>query len=124
VLFYNSNPVIDVVADGRHLDFTMDTEATDTDLNPAFAKALPRLMEGGKPETHSIEGLGGSVDSSSILLPSVTFSIGGKDVILKPAHVFTEHGDGLWAAGNLDKDLLKQAHAFTLDFVAMTLLLE
>ena len=124
MLFQNSNPVIDVVADGQHLNFTLDTGATDTDLNPAFAKALPSIMKGGKPESHSIEGLGGSVASSSILLPSVTFSIGGKDVILKPAHVFTEHGNGLWAAGNLGKDLLKQARAFSLDFGAMTLHLE
>lgn len=45
-------------------------------------------------------------------------------MILKPAHVFAEHGNGSWAAGNLGMDLLKQAHAFTLDFVAMTLRFE
>jgi hypothetical protein len=124
MLFHNSNPVINVVAKSKHLDFTLDTGAVDTDLNPPFAKSLPSLMKSGTPENRSIEGLGGSTNGSSILLPSVTFEISGKSVFLRPAHVFTEHGNGTWAAGNLGMDLLKQAHAFTLDFGAMTLRLQ
>lgn len=124
MLFHNSNPVINVLVENRHLEFTLDTGAVDTDLNPAFAKALPALMKSGTLEKRSIEGLGGSVDGSSILLPSVTLDIGGTHVVLRPAPVFTEHGNGAWAAGNLGMDLLKQAHAFTLDFGAMTLRLQ
>ena len=124
MLFHNSNPVVDVLADEKHLDFTLDTGAVDTDLNPAFAKALPALMKSGTLEKQSIEGLGGKLEQASILLPSVPFVIGGKHVELRPAHVFTEHGNGTWAAGNLGMDLLKQAHAFTLDFAAMTLRLQ
>jgi predicted aspartyl protease len=124
MLFHNSNPVVDVLADSRHLDFTLDTGAVSTDLNPQFAKALPHLMKAGTPETNSVEGLGGKVESPSILLPSVTFEIDGKRVVLKPAHVFTDHGVGMWASGNLGMDLLRQAHAFTLDFGAMTLRLQ
>lgn len=124
MLFHNSNPVIDVLAGNRHLDFTLDTGAVTTDLNPAFAKALPLLMKAGTPEKQTIEGLGGTVEQASVLLPSVTFTVGGQNVELRPAHVFTEHGNGAWAAGNLGMDLLKQAHAFTLDFSAMTLLLQ
>jgi predicted aspartyl protease len=124
MLFHNSNPVINVLVESKHLDFTLDTGAVDTDLNPGFAKSLPSLMKSGKPENRSIEGLGGSTNSSSILLPSVTFGIDGRNVFLRPAHVFTQHGNGTWAAGNLGMDLLKQAHAFTLDFEAMTLRLQ
>ncbi len=124
MLFHNSNPVIDVVVESRHLDFTLDTGAVDTDLNPQFATALPALMKSGTPEKRSIEGLGGSTENHSVLLPSVILEIGGKSVVLKPAHVFTDHGNGTWAAGNLGMDLLKQAHAFTLDFEAMTLRLQ
>lgn len=124
MLFHNSNPVIDVLVDSKHLDFTLDTGAVGTDLNPQFAKALPALMKSGTPEKSSIEGLGGKVENSSILLPSVTFEIDGKSVVLRPAHVFTEHGNGTWASGNLGMDLLRQAHAFTLDFGAMTLRLQ
>lgn len=124
MLFHNSNPVIDVLVENRHLDFTLDTGAVDTDLNPQFAKALPDLMKSGTPEKRSLEGLGGTVENSSMLLPSVNFEIGGKSVVLKPAHVFTEHGNGTWASGNLGMDLLRQVHAFTLDFGAMTLRLQ
>ncbi len=124
MLFHNSNPVINVLVERKHLDFTLDTGAVDTDLNPEFARSLPTLMKSGTPENRSIEGLGGSTNSSSILLPSVTLGIAGKNVFLRPAHVFTEHGNGTWAAGNLGMDLLKQAHAFTLDFEAMTLRLQ
>ena len=121
MLFHNSNPILDVVVETKHLEFTLDTGAVDTDLNPTFGKALPSLMNRGSAEKRSIEGLGGNTENASILLPSVTLTVGGKDVVLKPAHVFTEHGNGTWAAGNLGMDLLKQAHAFTLDFGAMTL---
>lgn len=124
MLFHNATPVIDLVAEGKHLNFTLDTGAEITDLYPQFAKAFPTLMKTGKPESQSIEGLGGSIVSSSVLLPAVTFQIGGESAVLKPAHVFTERDNGIAAAGNLGMDLLKQAHAFTLDFGAMTLRLQ
>jgi hypothetical protein len=52
-----------------------------------------------------------------VLLPSVSLTIGGKAVILAPAHVSTAQGLGgasLWA-GNLGDDLLNQAHSVTVD---------
>jgi predicted aspartyl protease len=106
---------------GKHLDFTLDTGAVDTDLNPAFARALPAFVKVGKTERQSIEGLGGSVESQSILLPSVTLHFGGGKAVLQPAHVFLEHGNGTWAAGNMGMDLLGQGPGFTLDFQAMML---
>ena len=120
-LFSNSSPVIDVLVNDKHLDFTLDTGAVDTDLNPAFAKALPALVQAGKAERHSIAGLGGSVENQSILLPSVTLHFGGGKAVLQPAHVFLEHGTGTWAAGNMGMDLLGQGPGFTLDFQAMML---
>jgi predicted aspartyl protease len=124
MLFHNSNPVIDVRVEGKHLDFTLDTGAIDTDLNPPFAKALPALMKTGTPEKRTIEGVGGTTEGDSILLPSVSFQIGGHPVVLSPTHVFTDHGNGTWAAGNMGMDMLKQSSAFTLDFESMTLQLE
>lgn len=124
VLFHNANPVIDVKAGGKHLDFTLDTGAVTTDLNPAFADALPGLVQAGTPEKQTIEGLGGTTEGNSVLLPSVTLQIGESTTVLSPAHVFTEHGNGTWAAGNLGMDVLSQASAFTLDFSAMTLRLQ
>ncbi len=123
-LFQNSNPVIDVRVAGEHLDFTLDTGAVNTDLNPAFARALPALMKTGTPEKQSIEGLGGRSEGQSILLPSVALEFGGRTAVLKPAHVFIEHGNGTWAAGNMGIDVLNQGSGFTLDFGAMTLRLQ
>jgi hypothetical protein len=91
---------------------------------PPFATGLPELLKTGKPETRAIEGLGGSNNYDSVLLQSVTFGIGGKKLALEPTHVFTKHGNGTWAAGNLGMDLLSKAKAVTLDFKAMTLQLD
>ena len=124
VLFHNANPVTEVRIDGKHLAFTIDTGAVTTDLNPPFAKALPLLVKTGTPEKQTIEGLGGTTEGQSILLPSVTLQLGGGTAVLKPAHVFTEQGNGSWAAGNLGMDLLGQSSSFTLDFTAMTVRLQ
>lgn len=124
MLFHNSNPIIDVQVEGKRLDFTLDTGAVDTDLNPPFARALPALMRTGSPENRTIEGVGGTTEGESILLPSVSFLIGARTVMLSPTHVFTEHGNGTWAAGNMGMDMLKQWSAFTVDFESMTLELE
>lgn len=126
LLFHELNPIVQVVAGGQKLDFTLDTGATDTDLNPLFAKAFPDLISSGKKETHAITGVGGSNNYESVLLPSVSFSIGGKAVALVPAHVSVAQGLGgvsIWA-GNLGNDLLNQAKAVTIDFRVMSLTLK
>jgi predicted aspartyl protease len=126
LLFHGTTPVLQVTVQHRILDFSLDTGAVDTDLNPVFAKELPALISSGQKETHTITGFGGSNNYDSILLPSVALQIGGKDVNLTPAHVFVVHGVGggsIWA-GNLGNDLLNQAHAITLDFRAMSLKLD
>jgi hypothetical protein len=81
-------------------------------------------MKTGSPERRTIEGVGGTTEGNSILLPSVSFQIGARTVVLSPTHVFTEHGTGTWAAGNMGMDMLKQSPAFTIDFESMTLSLE
>jgi predicted aspartyl protease len=121
MLFSNSNPVIDVRVADRRLEFTLDTGAVDTDLNPAFAAALPGLVRDGKPEKRSLEGLGGSVEGDSVVLTSVSLGIGDRTAVLSPAHVLLKHGNGTWSAGNLGMDALRQTDSFTLDFRAMTL---
>ena len=47
MLFHSSTPVVQVVVDNRKLDFSLDTGAVDTDLNPPFARALPALLKTG-----------------------------------------------------------------------------
>jgi hypothetical protein len=69
MLFHNSNPVIDVLVDSRHLDFTLDTGAVGTDLNPQFAKALPALMKSGTPEKARLKGLVGRLKTPRYSCP-------------------------------------------------------
>ncbi len=120
MLFYGSSPIVQVSVQNKTLNFSLDTGAVDTDLNPTFAQELPELIASGQKETRKTTGLGGVSNSDSVLLPSVTFQIGGRDVVLKPAHVFVTHSLGRWA-GNLGNDLLHQAQTITLDFHAMSL---
>jgi predicted aspartyl protease len=126
LLFHETNPVAQVKADGRNLDFTVDTGATTTDLNPLFAKEFPALVTSGQKETNKITGVGGTRYFDSVLLPSVSLSVGGKVVNLAPAHVSIAQGIGgtsMWA-GNLGNDLLDQAHSITIDFRIMSLKLQ
>ena len=124
VLFSNSTPVVAVQVDGKPLEFTLDTGAVSTDLNPAFATSLPELTQSGKLEEHSIEGLGGKTVGASVVLPAVRLAFGGGEAVLKQAHVFTEHGNGTWAEGNMGTDVLSQGSGFRLDFRAMKLHLD
>jgi hypothetical protein len=75
-------------------------------------------------DSNQLFDLRDAVERTHVLLPSVDFQVGGREVTLKPAHVFLTHGLSEWAAGNVGNDLLHQAHTITLDFHAMTLRLE
>jgi predicted aspartyl protease len=125
-LFHDQSPIVQVKVSGHDLDFTLDTGAVDTDLNPRFAREFPELVAEGKKETNKITGIGGSKDYIAVLLPPFALDIGGKTVMLPHAHVSTEEGLGgttIWA-GNLGDDALTQSHAIVLDFKRMFLLLE
>lgn len=125
-LFYETSPIVQVSVSGHKLDFSLDTGADSTDLNPRFAKEFPDIVASGKKETHKITGMGGSKNYAAVLLPPVSLIVGGKMVMLPHAHVSTEKGLGgttIWA-GNLGDDLLTQSHAITVDFRKLFLQLE
>jgi hypothetical protein len=112
-----------MAVDGKPVTMTLDTGATDTDLNESFAKAFPDLVAKGKKESRPVTGYGGSITYDSVLLGPVTFAIGGMDVTLPAPHVLVSHSLGNYD-GNLGHDILDQARAVTLDFHAMALTLE
>jgi predicted aspartyl protease len=124
--FEGAFPVVQVVVRHSVLDFTLDTGAQNTDLYQMFAKEFPDLIESGKKESHELTGVGGSATFDSIVLPSLNLSVGGRDVLLQPAHVLLQKGSGTsdLYSGNLGMDLLTQAHSITLDFQRMTLTLK
>jgi hypothetical protein len=120
LLFQGTTAVVQVRVQDKALTFSLDTGASDTDLNEGFAKALPNLIEAGTKETRPITGLGGSVSYDSVLLGPVDFDLGGRNVTLKAPHVFPKHSLGKFD-GNLGNDILKQAKSITVDFRSMTL---
>jgi predicted aspartyl protease len=123
LLFQGTTAVVQVRVQDKALTFSLDTGASDTDLNEGFAKALPNLIEAGTKETRPITGLGGSVSYDSVLLGPVDFDLGGRNVTLKAPHVFPKHSLGKFD-GNLGNDILKQAKSITVDFRSMTLELQ
>ena len=123
MLFHEQNPVVAMTVNNKPVTMTLDTGATDTDLNESFAKAFPELVAAGKKETRPITGLGGSTSYDSVLLGPVTFHLGGRDITLPSPHVFVSHSLGIYD-GNLGHDILDQAQAVTIDFRSMALILE
>lgn len=123
LLFHDADPIVRVMVGHKPLEFSLDTGAINTDLNPVFAKDLPRLVSSGKKEKRTITGFGGTSSFDSVVLSSLVLEVGGKDVELAPAHVFVSGGlgGGSLFAGNLGNDLLNQAHTITLDFRVMSL---
>jgi predicted aspartyl protease len=118
--------VIRTTSSGKPLDFTLDTGSIDTDLYPAFSRTLPELLTQDKKSMQPSTGLGGTIVRGTTRIDSITFDIGGKTVTLAPGFVLddTPASAHYWAAGNLGNDLLHQADKVTLDFAAMTLILE
>ena len=123
LLFHGATAIVQVHVNDKALIFSLDTGATDTDLNEGFAKALPELVGAGQKENRAITGLGGSNQYDSVLLGPVEFDVGGSKVTLKAPHVFPKHSLGSFD-GNLGNDILHQAKAVALDFEAMELQLE
>jgi hypothetical protein len=72
-----------------------------------------------------VTGVGGSAKMESVVLPSLSFIVGGREVLLKPAHILLKdnNSNSNWFAGNLGMDLLNQAHSVEVDFDSMTMLL-
>jgi predicted aspartyl protease len=108
---------------GRSLEFSLDTGAQRTELYPTFARDFPEIKASGTPEARKITGVGGSAKIESVLVPALTFIVGGSKVQLKPAHILLRdnNANSNWFAGNLGMDLLNQAHTVEVDFDAMTL---
>lgn len=125
--FEESFPVTHAYFRGTGIEMTVDSGAQKTVLSPPFASSFPDVLKSmGKPESHSLTGLGGSATYRSILIPSLDLQIGGRTVTLRNAHVLTQESSDTskWADGNLGIDLLNEARSVIIDFRTMTLTLQ
>jgi hypothetical protein len=120
LLFAGELPLTQIEYEGRALSVTFDMGATQTTLDPPFAKLHPELIGRGTSESHPLNGLSGTTAQRSVSLPSLDFRF-GRTVRLAPAIILLEQttGASAWAAANLGFDLMQQARPFVLDFARM-----
>lgn len=125
-VFYQSQPVIQMSFQGKPLDYTMDTGAGHTTLNPLFATTFPQVVEVGESKSHSLTGFGGTTIQKSVEIKELSFTLGAVKVTLSPATVILTNTTNMstWVAGNLGYDLIRQAQPFTLDFHKMMMFVE
>jgi hypothetical protein len=111
--------------EGKPVDFSLDLGAQNTVLYPSFGDSFPAVKAAGLPEHHQVTGVGGSATIDSVFIPSLTLTLGGRPVVLKPAHLLLHDNNSTSNrfAGNLGMDLLNQARAVEIDFQSMTLIL-
>jgi predicted aspartyl protease len=112
----------------REVLTTLDTGASATDLNANFTTLFPDVVEGtGKKSTLDSTGVAGTRSFDAIVMREVIFHIAATDVRLAPANVTLQRIAGMGGEcciGNAGHDLLTQGLSFSIDFAAMTLLIE
>jgi hypothetical protein len=109
------------------LPFVLDTGATTTDLWPKFAGVARDLIrKSGTPGSQTVTGMGGSQKFDATSIPKVILRLGGRSVVLQPAHILKtqQKAETRWFYGNLGIDLLGQAQDVAIDFRTMTLELD
>jgi hypothetical protein len=111
---------------GQEILTALDSGAMTTDLYASFAERFAEyLKKNGAPGKNELRGIGGAETYDSIEVPELRFELGGREVLLKPAHVYTKQSSPRkWIMANFGKDLLTQTSGFTIDFGAMRLALE
>ena len=128
LVFSESRLLLRADFQGRSGLAILDTGATTTDFNANFASLFADLLErSGKKGTQEISGIGGTKVFESVTLPEFTMTIGSKDVALRPANVTLQRNmliGGNCCLANIGRDVLTQAQSVSIDFAAMTLLLQ
>ena len=112
---------------GRPVLMTLDTGANTTDLNENFATQFRSLVEQGKRTSQEITGVGGTRTYDAIELPEVGFTIGSKNVYLRPAKITWQRITGIGGdccVGNAGLDLLLKSSGLTIDLATMTVRLQ
>ncbi len=62
LLFHGATAIVQVHVKDKALIFSLDTGATDTDLNEGFAKALPAIVDAGKRRIARLRGWVGAIN--------------------------------------------------------------
>jgi len=125
--FDNSDPVTQVEFQQQKIDFVVDMGREITQLYAPFARDFVGLIrQSGQKTSTRVTGLSGGADVDSITLPQVTLRIGGLDTVLRPAEVLLDQTltQNQRFHGSLGMDVLIQPSQVTVDFKALTMVLE
>ena len=120
LLFDGAFPLTRIACQGRPLTVTFDMGATQTTLNPPFAKLFPEVLRGASSEAHKLNGVSGSTYQRSVSFAHLQLSF-GREVELSPATVLLDEttATSAYAAANIGYDVMQQARPFTIDFARM-----
>lgn len=121
--FEDAKPVLTLDFEGQGFLGSLDTGAGNTDLFKGFGEQFPQLLKAGKPDSFALQGAGGTEMQEAVALPDLTFVIGGHGVVLSPARILINRTWKTCCNVNVGMDLLKQTPSFSIDFGAMTLVL-
>ena len=97
----------------------LDTGASSTNLNENFATQFRSVVDRGKKTTQDISGVGGTRTFDALQLPEVAFTIGSKQVFLRPATITLQRvvqiGGSAASAMRAAIVLMQQASSVTID---------
>lgn len=122
--FADTKPVLTLGFEGQSFLGSLDTGAENTDLFAGFGRQFPQLSNAGKRDSFALQGAGGTEIQESVALPDLTFAIGGHRAVLTPARLLINRTWKTCCNVNVGMDLLKQTPSFSIDFGAMTLVLD
>jgi predicted aspartyl protease len=125
--FHGVTPLVEGMIGAQTINMWLDTGASRTYLTQRFAQRFPKVVEHGATQTSvRLRGVGGSTEVRVTELPELTLSVGGANLLLRPAQVLPkdERVDRDWYEVWLGMDLLGQRRAVTVDFKSLRLSLE
>jgi hypothetical protein len=117
--FQAVTPIVEGMFRARRINAWLDTGSSKTYLTQRFARQFPDVVAlDAKEATVRLRGVGGLTEVQAITAPEVRFSVGGFDLVMRPAQVLPkdERVDRDWYDVWLGMDLLGQAREVTLDF--------
>jgi predicted aspartyl protease len=124
LVFFRNKTLVSAEIAGRSVFFTLDSGATNTDLNSNFVGTFGDLVANAQKATREITGVGGTSTFEAYILSELKLSVAGHSLTLRPADVTVQKLGaigGECCVGNFGNDLLTQAEGFSLDFDNMFL---
>lgn len=124
--FEGAQPIVEARLSGRALYVALDTGAEKTVLWPHFLHDFSAVAQRGRKRSVHKSGVARSLDLDALVIPRLTFQIGGLATHLAPAEVLLSMSGGAsdWFDGNLGLDVLNRARTVTVDFNSMLITLQ